>query len=58
MALNCDRCKGSESKEGKILAGKLSLRKKGVEGFATAGGNSNYPYNPLRAAREESTAVI
>ncbi len=45
----------SENKEGKILAGKLSKQKKGVSGFATAGGNSEHPYNPLRAAREEGT---
>jgi hypothetical protein len=40
----------SENKEGKILAGRLSKEKKGVSGFATAGGNSDYPYNPARAA--------
>ena len=43
----------SENKDGKILAGKLDAGKKGVSGFATAGGGSNRPYNPLLAAREE-----
>lgn len=43
----------SENQTGQVLAGKLDLRKKGVSGFATAGGNSDYPYNPVRAAREE-----
>ncbi|KTC85020.1 hypothetical protein [Legionella brunensis] len=45
----------SENKEGKILAGKLDPQKKGVSGFATAGGGSDHPYNPIRAAREEGT---
>ena len=43
----------SENIDGKILAGKLDAGKKGVSGFATAGGGSNRPYNPLLAAREE-----
>ncbi|HHF0524616.1 TPA: hypothetical protein ACTUT5_000013 [Legionella anisa] len=43
----------SEDQQGKILAGKLDPVKKGFSGFATAGGNSTYPYNPSRAAREE-----
>jgi hypothetical protein len=43
----------SENREGKILAGKLNAQKKGQSGFATAGGNSAYPYNPKRAARKE-----
>ncbi|MFT4059843.1 MAG: hypothetical protein QM652_09865 [Legionella sp.] len=43
----------SENSAGQILAGKLNKQKKGVTGFATAGGNSAYPYNPVRAARAE-----
>lgn len=43
----------SENEDGQILAGKLELSKKGVSGFATAGGNSEHHFNPLRAAREE-----
>ncbi|WED42964.1 hypothetical protein [Legionella cardiaca] len=45
----------SENQEGKILAGKLDPKKKAVSGFATAGGGSDHPYNPVRAAREEGT---
>lgn len=43
----------SENSDGKILAGKLDVTKKGVSGFATAGGGCEHPYNPLLAAREE-----
>lgn len=44
----------SENEEGKILAGRLDPSKKGVSGFATAGGGSDRPYNPELAAKEES----
>lgn len=43
----------SENEEGKILAGRLDPIKKGVTGFATAGGGSDRPYNPEQAAKEE-----
>lgn len=44
----------SENEQGYILAGKLDPNKKaGKQGFATAGGNSDTPMNPKKAAAEE-----
>jgi hypothetical protein len=46
----------SENEQGNILAGKLDPSKKsGQQGFATAGGNSDNPMNPQKAAAEEGT---
>lgn len=43
----------SENQNGQILAGRLDPHKKAVTGFATAGGNAEYPYHAKRSAREE-----
>ncbi|MBP6917601.1 MAG: hypothetical protein KBB94_01630 [Legionellaceae bacterium] len=48
----------SENQEGQILAGKLDQRKKAVAGFATAGGNAEYPYDAERSAREEGVEEL
>ena len=48
----------SENQQGQILAGKLDQGKKAVAGFATAGGNAEYPYDAERSAREEGVEEL
>ena len=45
----------SENEQGQVLAGQLDPTKKGgKKGFATAGGNSDLPMNPQKAAAQEA----